>query len=54
MSKCIYCGKVAPKMSLVCDACAKVTTELPENAKPKYCWPYLTGCSCKDCDSDDQ
>lgn len=53
MSKCMYCGKVAPKMSLVCDACAKAITELPEKEKPKYCWPYLTGCSCKDCDCDE-
>ena len=48
MSKCMYCGKVAPKMSLVCDACAKAITELPEKEKPKYC--CLFGCHNCECD----
>lgn len=48
MNKCMYCGKVAPKMSLVCDKCAAATTELLPVAKErKDCW-NICGCCCDD------
>jgi len=49
MNKCMYCGNPAPKMSLVCNACANALVELPKEKEYKWCRLFdCCGCGCKE------
>lgn len=49
MNKCMYCGNIAPKMSLICNNCANALVELPKE-KERNCgpFPWWCACDCKD------